>query len=176
MKWLNIFLLLIVAHVQAVTVKEVGVVDNQGQTIGRAGMVVTDQGSLLRVTLWSMSPGWHGMHLHANPDCSDPEEGFLRSGGHLNMYNHEHGMFNHKGIHTGDLANIYVMPVCKDAEEQTPVAIVEQWLPWIKASDQVTQVALVIHEHADDYQTNPAGDAGRRLACAVITPQPMTAA
>lgn len=168
MKWATYFLMLITIQVHALSIKEVDVIDNQGQTIGRAGMVVTDKGSLVRVRLWSMSPGWHGMHLHANPDCSDPENGFLRSGAHLNMHNHEHGMFNHAGSHIGDLANIYAMPVCKSADK-APVAMVEQWLPWITTADQLNAVALVIHERADDYQSNPAGDSGKRLACAVLT-------
>jgi Cu-Zn family superoxide dismutase len=42
-------------------------------------------------------------------------------------------------------------------------------------SGQPTDVlgkAVVVHEKADDYQTQPSGNSGSRIACGVITVQP----
>lgn len=169
---LRVGFFLLIMQVCSAIAKEVDVINNAGQSIGKASVVVTEKGSVLRVNLLSMSPGWHGMHLHVNPDCSDPQDGFLRSGGHLNLHHKQHGILSEAGAHTGDLANIYVMPACQADKEDQPRAVVEQWLPWISADRGIGSVALVIHEHADDYTTNPTGDAGKRLACAVLMIDP----
>jgi superoxide dismutase, Cu-Zn family len=34
--------------------------------------------------------------------------------------------------------------------------------------DDILGKSIVVHEKADDYKTQPAGDSGKRIACSII--------
>jgi Cu-Zn family superoxide dismutase len=103
--------------------------------------------------------------VHGTPRCDAPA--FTSAGGHFNPEQKQHGMNNPQGPHAGDMPNFTV-----DATGQSRATLVA---PGITLDDGPHSVftgggtALVIHEKADDMKTDPAGNAGTRIACGVIT-------
>ena len=145
--------------------------DVNGETVGSIAVSLYDDRSLFEIILWNIEPGWHAMHIHENGDCSDAQAGFKKSGAHVNPDNRKHGLKNHDGFHRGDLANVYAFAVPSNQEgHQDPMvqARVEQIIPWVSASKPLGKVAIILHEGRDDYQSNPTGGAGDRIACGVI--------
>jgi Cu-Zn family superoxide dismutase len=104
----------------------------------------------------------HGIHLHAIGRCEGPD--FKSAGGHWNPAGHQHGRDNPMGAHLGDLPNF-------DVAGQT-VASLTLPVGGITAADlaDADGTALVIHADPDDYKTDPSGNSGARIACAVLAP------
>ena len=91
------------------------------------------------------------------------------SGGHFNPDNKQHGLKNPEGHHAGDMPNFTV-----DANGKANAKIDNKDVNWGSDSHSIFSngvTALVIHAHADDMKTDPAGNAGDRIACGVITQQ-----
>ena len=107
----------------------------------------------------------HGVHLHAVGDCSAAD--FSSAGGHLNPQNNSHGSENQQGAHLGDLPNATVGPNGVGAVSDVLRGEAAQVLGWIFDADGT---AVVVHEGPDDYRTDPAGSAGARVACGVLSP------
>lgn len=140
-------------------------VDAAGAVIGYVSVFDKGSGLVLKLTAEHLPVGWHAMHIHAHGDCSDYEQAFIASGSHFNPHNAAHGAYDKHGYHAGDLANIFV-------GESGSVQI-EQIVPGMTASEyrgffQDQGPALIIHQNPDDYLTQPTGDAGGRIACAVL--------
>ena len=95
--------------------------------------------------------------------CEPP---FKSAGGHFNPTEAEHGLLNEAGMHAGDLPNI-VMPEGKlELQYFNPrVSLIEGNENNLLDEDGA---AIVIHRGADDYESNPAGKAGKRIACGVL--------
>lgn len=98
--------------------------------------------------------GPHGFHIHENGNCEvgDPKEPFKAAGGHWNPDNQPHGN------HAGDLPVLF---------SNNGIARMCFYTDRFKVSDIIGK-AVIIHENPDDYRTQPAGNAGKRLACGVI--------
>ena len=148
--------------------------NTDGTVIGQVSLKVSESGALFSGTFWNIAVGWHGLHLHENPDCSDGDQGFLKSGGHANPAKHLHGVHNEKGLHLGDLANIYAFPACQGTDDQSasgqPIqARTQQIMTVLTAADAPRSYAVILHAGADDYATNPTGNSGKRIGCAVVT-------
>ncbi len=137
-----------------------------GATIGRAVMNQGTTGVLIRVEASGLTPGWHGMHLHATGECAAP---FTSAGGHLNHSEpRPHGLLNAAGPDDGDLPNLWVGTDGKaSAEVFTSAARLATSGPgqWLLDADGS---ALVIHARVDDHVSQPIGGAGDRVACGVI--------
>ncbi len=118
----------------------------------------------LGLAIAGLTPGEHGMHLHAISRCEGPT--FASAGGHLNPENRQHGSKNSAGAHLGDLPN-----VTADANGRVaaiiPLGELQSELE--AALFDADGTALVIHATADDYRTNPSGNSGARIACGVLT-------
>lgn len=145
-----------------------------GATIGHVSLEVSENGALFSGAFWNISAGWHGVHLHENPDCTDGDKGFLKSGGHANPAKHQHGVHNEKGIHLGDLANIYAFPACENSDDQSatgqPVqARTQQIMTVLSSADAPRSYAVILHAGPDDYATDPTGNSGKRIGCAVVS-------
>lgn len=131
-----------------------------GTAHGTATIEDTASG-LLHVTLdlTALPPGEMAVHIHQVGKCEGPK--FESAEGHLTGGN-EHGVMAAGGIHAGDIPNLHV--------PEGGALTVEAFLPSVKVAD-VTDTdggAVVIHTKPDDYQTQPSGDAGERLACGVF--------
>lgn len=135
--------------------------DAEGNNVGSVALKQGPHGTLLHARLTGLPPGTHAIHVHTVGACEPPD--FESAGGHYNPDQQQHGYFNNKGIHAGDLPNIHV------PESGTLEA--EFFSERLKLSEDLFAgdgTALVIHSDADDYHTDPAGNAGGRIACGVI--------
>ncbi|MDR3064973.1 MAG: superoxide dismutase family protein [Comamonas sp.] len=104
----------------------------------------------------------HGFHVHEKGDCSSGDG--LSAGGHFNPGQQAHGKFNDsKAHHIGDLPSL-------DADTQgvAVVDFVSKELKLDRGSNGVLGRSLIVHNDPDDYTTQPTGNSGARLACAVI--------
>ena len=138
--------------------------DANGNEVGRATLMSTPSGALLNLTLTAVPPGVHALHIHAVGKCEPPK--FESAGPHFNPDQTKHGIMNPEGPHAGDLPNLHVPADGKlEVEFLDPVVTLSQEAALLDADG----ASIVIHAGADDYTTDPAGNAGDRIACGVIT-------
>ena len=142
--------------------------DKDGKIVGMATFREATGGVLVSVEVKGLTPGLHAIHVHAVGKCEGP--GFTSAGGHFNPAQKQHGLKNPQGPHAGDMPNMYV---AKDGVGRFEVLNDNISLG---AGDRslfdADGSALVIHAGVDDYVTDPAGNAGDRVACGVIVRQP----
>ncbi|WP_371922562.1 superoxide dismutase family protein [Sporosarcina sp. Marseille-Q4943] len=141
-------------------------VNTEGKKIGEVTLVQEPEGVLINVQAENLPPGSHGIHFHETGVCTPPD--FTSSGAHFNPTGKEHGFDNPKGFHLGDLPNIEVNVDGKVSMKLTTSEIT------LKKGQETSILdkdgsAIVIHEKADDYKTDPAGNSGARIACAAFT-------
>lgn len=137
-------------------------VDTDGNELGSAQLRGTPNGLLLSLDLSGLPASqWVAFHVHENGECN-PEDNFESAGGHFNPSDVEHGYFTETGPHAGDMPNQYV------GADGNLRADVFNPLVRLEGSNSIAGLALVLHSGSDDYQSQPSGDAGDRLACAVI--------
>jgi Cu-Zn family superoxide dismutase len=140
-------------------------IDTKGQTVGTADLTPTAHGVLVSVDMRNLPPGEHAFHLHEKGVC-DAADGFKSAGGHYGPAGREHGYFSEHGPHAGDMPNQFVAQDGR-LKAQTILALVTFEGGEAPIFDQDGS-ALVLHAVADDYRSQPAGNAGDRIACAVI--------
>ena len=137
-------------------------INASGQSIGSVRAWQTAGGVSFRIDAAGLPHGIHGIHVHAVGRCDLPE--FISAGSHWNPANRKHGTNNPAGPHAGDMPNVEV------AANGTLGATVV--LPGATMANLLDAdgSALVLHSAADDYATDPSGNSGARIACAVIQP------
>ncbi len=113
------------------------------------------------------APGSHGFHLHETGDCSAAD--FSSAGGHFNPTGVAHGGPQADPHHAGDLGNLEI-----GADGTGTVSVHSDLLAIGEGPNAVVGRAVVFHEQADDFATQPTGNAGGRLACGVIAAGPPT--
>ena len=137
-------------------------VNSAGQSIGTIRAWQTAGGVSFHIAASGLPHGLHGLHVHAVGRCDPPD--FASAGPHWNPAGRKHGMNNPAGPHSGDLPNVEVAANgVLSATVTVPGASMESLLDADGAS-------LVLHANADDYVTDPSGNSGARIACAVIRP------
>lgn len=144
----------------------VTIINQDSETIGKAILKETDKGVNIALEAESLPPGEHGFHIHEKGLC-EPEHHFESAGAHFNPFHKKHGILNPEGPHAGDLPNILV------ANDGTVVAQIQAPLVTLQTGTVHSLLrpggtALIIHAKPDDYKTDPAGNAGERIACGVI--------
>lgn len=146
-------------------------VDGTGKAIGAVQLEQRANGVTVNVTFQgvdAIKPGEHGIHLHAVGKCDGPD--FTTAGGHFNPTTKKHGTRNPEGPHVGDLPNLVVGPTTATQSGYAYTATVTG----VTLSAGSTSLfdadgtALMIHAGSDDYATDPAGNSGGRVACAVL--------
>jgi len=142
------------------------IVNAQGQKIGTATLHPSASGVRIDVEVSQLPPGTHGIHIHTVGKCEGPA--FASAGGHFNPASKKHGKDNPEGPHAGDLLNI-------EAGGAYGTAKASFTDPNVTLGDGPNSLfheggtAIVIHEKADDYKTDPSGNSGARIACGVVT-------
>ena len=145
-------------------------IDAQGRSIGTVRAWQTAGGVSFRVDATGLPHGIHGLHVHSVGRCDPPE--FTSAGPHWNPASRKHGTNNPAGPHAGDLPNVTVASNGVLAATVTvPGASLTGPGPAGVLLDH-DGAALVLHAAADDYVTDPSGNSGARIACAVITAAP----
>jgi Cu-Zn family superoxide dismutase len=137
--------------------------DEQGKKVGAATLEETPHGVLITLDLDGVPPGTHAFHIHEVGKC---EPGFKSAGGHFNPTDKKHGVLSTAGMHAGDLPNVNVPESGK-----LKVDVFATGVTLGKGDNSLFDAdgsSLVIHAGPDDYKTDPAGDAGARLACGVV--------
>jgi Cu-Zn family superoxide dismutase len=124
---------------------------------------VEAQGLRVRGELQGLaSSAEHGFHIHEKGDCSAPDAS--SAGGHFNPSAKSHGKPDGGDHHAGDMFNVIA-----DAQGTARVdALVAGVTLRDGSATDVAGKAIVLHEKADDYTSQPAGDSGKRIACGVI--------
>lgn len=138
--------------------------DSKGKKIGSAAFSETVDGVKIQVEISKLPPGIHAMHIHNVGECHGPD--FNSSGPHFNPFGRKHGSKNPDGPHAGDLPNVEVK-----ADGTASVQVTAKLVTLKEGKNSLFQpggTCLVLHEKADDEMTDPAGNAGERLACGVI--------
>ena len=137
-------------------------INSSGQSIGTVRAWQTAGGVTFRINARGLSHGVHGVHVHAVGKCEPPD--FASAGPHWNPTGKKHGMNNPAGPHSGDLPNVVV--AANGVLGATLVLSAANMSSLIDADG----AALVIHAAADDNVTDPSGNSGARIACAVLQP------
>ncbi len=132
-----------------------------GESVGAVTLRETPQGTLLHADLENLPAGAHAFHVHAVGVCEPP---FKSAGGHFNPTGAKHGIESAEGVHAGDMPNIHV-PESGALE----IEVLNTQLRLDAALFDEDGAAIVIHDGPDDYVTDPAGAAGPRIACGVIS-------
>jgi superoxide dismutase, Cu-Zn family len=147
------------ASAQETTIATAQMQNLEGQSVGQVQLQETPHGLIVTGEFTALPEGALGFHIHAVGECEPP---FQSAGGHFNPGDHQHGMENPQGLHAGDLPNIHV-----PASGELTVEHFAMGLTLDNVLDD-DGAAMMVHAGADDYASDPAGDAGDRIACGVI--------
>lgn len=136
-----------------------------GRAAGTAQLLASGDAISVKVALSGLEPGIHAVHLHTTGSCEAP--GFTSAGGHLNPGMRQHGMNNPQGAHLGDLPNAQIA-----ADGTGTISAVLRGAKQDVLNDiyDADGTAIVVHAGPDDNVSDPAGNAGGRIACGVVKP------
>jgi len=115
----------------------------------------------LSLKVRNASPGAHAVHLHEVGDCSDPEA--KSAGPHWNPGATKHGKWG-ETCHMGDIGNVEV----NEHGEGSLVLTTDLWTIGGDPKSDILGKSLIVHAQPDDFQTQPTGNAGGRIACGVV--------
>jgi Cu-Zn family superoxide dismutase len=118
-------------------------------------------GVQVHAEITGLIPGKHGFHVHEFGDCSAAD--LSSAGGHFNPTNQPHAGPDAAQRHVGDMGNIEA-----DASGNAKLDYVDHHISL--SNDQTSAIgrAVIVHAKPDDLKSQPAGDAGARVACGVV--------
>jgi Cu/Zn superoxide dismutase len=128
---------------------------------GTVRFIPLKEGTKVEIRLTGLTPGAHGFHIHEKGDCSAPDA--ASAGPHFNPMNQPHGGPNSAQHHAGDFGNVVAND--KGKVRQTTTL---RWMT-LTGDQSIVGRAVLVHMNSDDLTTQPAGNAGIRIGCGVIT-------
>jgi Cu-Zn family superoxide dismutase len=117
------------------------------------------------VRVSGLAPGEHGFHVHELGDCSALDAS--SAGGHFAPFANPHAGRNADRRHVGDLGNLSAN-ASGVAETEFVDSRVTLAGPALSGTASILGRAVVVHSQRDDLVSQPAGDAGARVACGVV--------
>ncbi|MGH8710246.1 MAG: superoxide dismutase family protein [Burkholderiales bacterium] len=108
-----------------------------------------------------LTPGLHGFHVHEKGDCSTADA--MSAGGHFNPAGKPHGAPDSAEHHGGDLGNITA-----DKSGNATLSIEVDGIALDQSANSIIGKGVIVHAKPDDLKSQPAGNAGPRVACGVI--------
>ena len=120
-----------------------------------------DGGVEVTANVEGLKAGDHAYHVHEKGDCSAPDA--ESAGGHFNANNHKHGAPDADERHEGDFGNL---TAGKDGKATK--TFVMKGITLAEGPTSIAGRGFIVHEKADDFKTQPTGNAGGRIACGVI--------
>lgn len=143
--------------------KTIDVISADGNSLGTVKLTQVPTGVLIQTDLSGLAAGSHAFHFHTTGACEPP---FDSAGGHFNPTNAEHGLTNPNGPHAGDMPNVMVA-----ADGSLKVEVINTMVTLSEGEKSLLDSdgsALMLHADHDDHASDPAGNAGARMACGVI--------
>lgn len=110
-----------------------------------------------------LQPGVHAIHIHEKSDCTAADGS--SAGGHWNPTFKKHGKWGVGEYHKGDIGNF----TADDKGNGTISMTTDEWC--IGCEDETKNIlgkGLIVHQGTDDFTSQPAGNAGARVACSGI--------
>jgi len=152
------------AAAQDVETAKATFVDAEGETVGTAEMSEAASGGvLIKIDISDLpEQSWVAFHVHETGTC-DHESDHESAGGHFNPGSKDHGYMAANGPHAGDMPNQYT-----DVGGNLRAEVYNHSVTLTDGEGGIRGRALMIHAKGDDYRSQPSGDAGDRLACAVV--------
>lgn len=121
-----------------------------------------EQKVMVSAVIYGLKPNSeHGFHIHEKGDCA---ENGNAAGGHFNPLGTNHGKYDGQQHHMGDLPSLMA-----DSNGVATVNVESPDISLLEGQGNVIGRAVIVHAQPDDYVTQPTGNAGARIACAVIT-------
>ncbi len=138
--------------------------DAKGQDVGTIALSESGGGVTLKLNLKGLPSGEKAFHIHETGKCEPP---FKSAGDHYNPTGAKHGKEADGGPHAGDMENLKV------GDDGTVSLTVVNEMVTLKKGEKTSVFdedgsAIIVHAKADDYKSQPSGDAGDRIACGVI--------
>lgn len=138
-------------------------VDMDGEQNGTATLTGTAQGVLITIEVSGLPAGERvAFHVHESGEC-DHTPDHEAAGGHFNPTDAEHGHLAEGGPHAGDMPNQYI-----GADGVLRAQVFNTVVTLDEGEAGIVGRSLMVHGGSDDHESQPAGDAGDRYACAVI--------
>ena len=135
---------------------------NESGVAGKAVFTQIGDNIKLVVSLANASSGEHAVHIHATGDCSAPDG--TSAGGHWNPTGVAHGKWGEGEFHLGDIGNMTV-----DDQGMGKIELTTNLWEMNTGSDiDIVGKAIIVHAGADDFVSQPSGNAGARIGCGVI--------
>jgi superoxide dismutase, Cu-Zn family len=119
----------------------------------------TEKGVHVHGEITGLTPGEHGFHVH---EFGVWNEDGMASGGHFNPTGAPHASHDSTKRHVGDMGNV------KADESGKAVVDLDDDEMSFEGPTSILGRGLVVHDKADDLKSQPSGNAGGRLAVAII--------
>ncbi|HEY8380632.1 MAG TPA: superoxide dismutase family protein [Microvirga sp.] len=154
------------AQVPGVLTRESVLTGRTGRPIGSVVLRGSANATVIRITVQpgGLEPGWHGVRLHTVGDCSDHGL-FQRARGPLDHVVKSHGLLHPDGPEESNLPNIFANSDGSANAEVSSLVVRMLGQTGIVEGDGT---ALIVYSREDDHVSQPDGDAGSRIACAVL--------
>ncbi len=150
------------AEIQPALKAQIQTVDVSKAHLGKVYLRPVQGGVQVFGKLTGLNPGsTYAIHIHENGTCASKGKD---AGGHFNPLDKQHGHPSTPESHAGDLPNLTA-----DANGVASINFVREDISVDpRVANTVYNRAFIIHAGADDYVSQPAGNAGDRMACGVI--------